>query len=133
MPARVVGTASRRRTLTWLNIFGLSTAYVALFTHASGASHSYQVALVAGAATILVVMRLTMVAEPGRLSKALGAFPAPITGALAVAPWLALSGLVLLKGLWWTQRPAVLRFFVEYAIANWSVLWCLAGPCAPHQ
>ena len=46
---------------------------------------------------------------------------------VATAPWLVLVALIAAKGLWWTQRPAMLRLFVLCAIASWSAAWCRAG------
>jgi len=51
--------------------------------------------------------------------------------ALTVAPWLALLVLVLLRGLWWTQRPAALRLVGVLALASWSLMWWLPGERSP--
>jgi len=45
--------------------------------------------------------------------------------AATIAPWAGLTLLVLVRGLWWTQRPAGLRFVVVLALACWSLLFCL--------
>jgi hypothetical protein len=44
---------------------------------------------------------------------------------LLIGPWLALLGFVVVKGLWWTQRPAALRLVGVIALTSWSLLWWL--------
>lgn len=46
---------------------------------------------------------------------------------LAIVPWLAVFGLIVVRGLWWTQRPAGLRFLAIWVLANWTTAWCLRG------
>lgn len=43
--------------------------------------------------------------------------------AIALAPWLGLLALVAARGLWWTQRPSALRFFVVALLINWTLGW----------
>ena len=43
---------------------------------------------------------------------------------LALAPWITTASLVFARGLWWTQRPAPLRFFLLYVLVNWSLACC---------
>jgi len=117
---------SARGPLPVLNLVVLAFAYFALFTRAAGASRSYVFALAAGGAVLAVVTLLTF-SERGHAGwrDLRSRVPRPIRAFLAVVPWLGLFALIVRSGLWWTQRPAALRFFAAYALVNWSVGWCL--------
>jgi hypothetical protein len=116
------------RPLAVVNLVVLAASYVALFSRVAGASKSYQFAVLAGAAVVSAAALLTFGARArAHWQDVLARVPVPIRAAFAVAPWLALFALIVTNGLWWTQRPAPLRFFAAYALVNWSVGWCLAA------
>jgi hypothetical protein len=117
---------STRGPLSVLNLVVLAAAYVALFTRLSGASKSYVFAVAAGGAVVAIVT-LVILSDRARaawLDVRSRVHPA-VRAALAVVPWLGLFAWIVTHGLWWTQRPPALRFFGTYALANWSVGWCL--------
>jgi hypothetical protein len=107
--------------LPLVNLLLLIAAYAALFT-SMRTSAAYRAALVAGALAVSVVGYVAF-APPGRRWFRHPSSPV-VRALLATGPWMALTLVITAKGLWWTQRPAALRAFALYALANWSVLWC---------
>ena len=111
--------------LSVFNLVVLGGAYAALFTRVTGASRSYIAALLAGGAFVALVALVTFNAGARAVWRDVRSrVPAPVRAALAVAPWLGPFVLIASSGLWWTQRPTVLRFFTAYALVTWSVAWC---------
>jgi hypothetical protein len=109
----------RSGLLPVLNVLVLCVAYGALFT-TPHVSTSYRIAIVAGAGFVGFVGVMTFRAPVrDRVARlALGVAPGFLLGIL---PWFVLVLVVAARGLWWTQRGMPLRFFVLYALANWSV------------
>jgi hypothetical protein len=114
------------RILRLLNLALLVVAYAVALVH-RGMSQAYVLTLLAGAAVIVVV---ALLAFNARRREAFLAFRDRYTGsvtrgAAAVLPWLGLFAVVAAKGLWWTQRPPALRFFITWVLLNWSIGWCV--------
>jgi len=110
----------------WFLLLPLVAAYAAMFLHAGDASRSFAFALAAGGCTLVAIVMLTASRLGHRLVAAAGAWLASrraMAALFVLLPWLAILVVVLTRGLWWTQRPPALRFFVEYCCALWSV-WC---------
>ena len=107
--------------LALANIAVLIISYVMLARTAS--TRGLRVALAAGALFIAaaIAIRLSSAARD-RIARVLPS--RTVRGALALAPWIVLAALAWSRMLWWTQRPASLRFFLLYVLANWSVACC---------
>ena len=121
-----------RTLLPTINFLLLTAAYAALFLERDP-SPSYRAAMAAGALVVSAAALLTYRPAARRRWLEAGPRPGPLRLALAVMPWVALTVIVFARGLWWTQRAPALRFFALYALANWSLLWCLAHPSAPQR
>jgi hypothetical protein len=112
----------------WFLLLPLVAAYAAMSLHASGASRSFAFALGAGGCALAALVVLTGSRLGHRLLAGAGAWLADrraVATVFILLPWLAILVVALTRGLWWTQRPPALRFFVEYSGALWSV-WCSA-------
>lgn len=107
--------------LALANLAILIISYVMLARTAS--TRGLRAALAAGALFIgaAIVVQLSP-AVRDRLARVLPSRRLRV--ALAIAPWIALALLVWTRTFWWTQRPAPLRFFLMYLLANWSVGCC---------
>lgn len=110
--------------LALANIAVLIITYVTLARTAS--TRGLRVALAAGVVLIAAALAIHLSSTVrGRLARVLPS--PPVRGALALAPWIALALLVWSRTFWWTQRPAPLRFFLMYLLANWSVACCFVA------
>lgn len=119
---------TRRRWLRLdiLNVILLALAYAAMVREPF-TSNQYRAAIAGGTAFLCVAAALTF--SP-RLRARLLAVPGSSArrAMLAIAPWIVMTGLVMARTFWWTQRPSGLRVFALYALADWSLAWCLYGP-----
>src|SRR5919199_1684898 len=106
-PGWATGAVRSTRLLQVLNIAALALAYAALFAHA-GISATYRLALLGGGALVCLAALLTFVGAARERS--LGSPSAPaLRAGFAVAPWALLTAVIVVRGLWWTQRPSALR------------------------
>jgi hypothetical protein len=62
-----------------------------------------------------------------------GRIPRGLVYVAATAPWLLLSSWIAMRGLWWTQRPAAIRFLAAYALLNWSIVCCFPAPAGSDR
>lgn len=126
---------ARPGLLPLITFIVLAAAYVSVLAGLDGASRTYRLGAIACALAVAAAAALTFSARArGWLSSVTGRLPRLATMGAVVLPWLALFAVVARRGLWWTQRPVALRFFVAWLLVTWSVALCArldaAGPRA---
>lgn len=91
---------------------------------APSTSNLYRLAIAGG--TLFFCLATVLTISPDVRRRLLTAPRSPILRILlALTPWIALTAIVMAKGLWWTQRASGLRLFALYALTSWSAAFTL--------
>jgi len=116
------------RRLALVNLAALTVTFLLVIATRSGARPSWAAGflLLAVCAAATIWRTRDPAGQSGREARALRSF-------FLAAPWVALTAVVLARGLWWTQRAPLFRLFLLHALATWSLACVIDSRRSPPE
>jgi hypothetical protein len=104
-----------------LNVLLLIAIYAPLLLRTGRFSPAYRAALVAGALVIAAAVLRLFSRDPFGRRAGKRRAGRTVRTVLALGPWVGVSAVVLVDGVWWCQQSWALRLFATYSFAVWSL------------